>query len=292
MTAEHALLHPTLSDPEFRRFQELVHREAGIFLAPAKQAMLAGRLRARLRELGLDSYGAYFRLVVDGDSGELRHMLDRVCTNETSFFREPRQFAFLEDQLLPAWRRQAEAGARPKRIHVWSAACSTGEEPYSLAMTLLHHCPPADGWDVRIFATDLSTRVLATARQAIWPLERSKPIPPAYLRRFMLKGTGAQEGRMQAGPELRSVIRFERFNLNARSYTVPGPFDLIFCRNVLIYFDAASKAQVIDSLLDHLVPTGYLFLGHAESLNRLSTRARTVIPTVYTPVVTAAREAR
>jgi chemotaxis protein methyltransferase CheR len=256
-----------LGDQEFRAFQQLIHREAGIWLSPAKKALLTGRLGARLRDLQLDSFGAYFRHVTKVDPGEQVRMLDCISTNETRFFREPRQFEFLEQELLPAWTAAATAGQRPRRIRAWSAGCSTGEEPYSLAMALLAHCPPSLGWEVEVVATDLSTRVLERAKAAVWPMDDAREIPAPYLKRFMLRGVRAQLGSMKAGPEIRSAVRFERLNLNHDSYPLPGSFDLVFCRNVLIYFDAAGKERVLARLGDRLAPDGYLFLGHAESLN-------------------------
>jgi chemotaxis protein methyltransferase CheR len=148
-------------------------------------------------------------------------------------------------------------------------------------MVLWQHFPPTAGWDLEIRATDLSTRALERARVAIWPLQKAKEIPPRYLTAFMLKGTGPQAGMMKAGPEIRSIVLFERLNLNDESYPSLGFFDLIFCRNVLIYFSPEARARVIERLLNHLAPTGYLFLGHAESLSSLTDRVRSVMPTVY-----------
>src|SRR6266849_3523768 len=157
-----------LADREFQLFQNLIHRETGIFLPESKKALLISRLSKRIRLLGLDGFGAYFDHLQSRDS-EKTVMLDNICTNETRFFREPRQFEFLDEQVLPGLRAAAEAGTRPKRVRVWSAACSTGEEPCSLAMMLGSHFGEADEWSVEILASDLSTRVLATARAGVWP---------------------------------------------------------------------------------------------------------------------------
>lgn len=158
-----------ISDREFSLFQQLIYGAAGIHLAPHKKALLEARLSKHIRELGLHSFGAYYEHVVkEQRSDELVRMLDRVSTNETHFFREPRQFEFLESQVFAEWRRQADTGQRPKRITVWSAGCSTGEEPYSIAMLLFDRFPPQHGWQLEILATDLSTRALNTARAAIW----------------------------------------------------------------------------------------------------------------------------
>lgn len=270
----------TVSDAEFAQFQALVHREAGIWLSPVKKALLAGRLAKRLRELSLASYGEYFE-IVRADEAERIHMLDCISTNETHFFREPRHFELLAERILPTWQAEADAGRRPRRIRVWSAACSTGEEPYTLAMTLLRAFPAGSGWEIEILATDISTRVLERAKAATWPIDKSREIPPEYLKAFMLRGTGAQEGKMRAGPEIRSLVRFARLNLNDDVYAAVGQFDLVFCRNVLIYFDTATKARVVDRLIDHLAPSGCFFLGHAESLGGLTDRIRAFVPTVY-----------
>jgi chemotaxis protein methyltransferase CheR len=269
-----------VSDRDFQRFQTLIHEQAGIWLAPIKKALLVGRLAKRLRELGLRSYGDYYERVLQDEAERIR-MLDCICTNETHFFREPRHFDFLAERVFPAWRAEADAGRRPRRVRVWSAACSTGEEPYTIAMVLLTAFP--SGWELEVLASDLSTKVLDRAAAATWPLEKSKEIPPAHLKAFMLKGYGAQEGLMKAGPEIRAIVRFARVNLVGDGWPATPPFDLVFCRNVLIYFDRRGKIAVVERLLGRLAPDGYLFLGHAESLGGFTTRARPVLPTVYQP---------
>ncbi len=270
-----------LSDTEFARFQRLIYDETGIYLGPTKRELLYGRLIRRLRELGDLSFTAYFeRVTGPGGAAERVRLLDAITTNETRFFREPQHFTLL-DRLLPRWVAEAAAGRRPRRLRVWSAGCSTGEEPYSVAMTLLEHCRPVEEWDLEILATDLSTRALERARHAVWPLARSTEIPPHLLKRYMLRGRGPQEGVMRASSELRRLVRVERLNLNDADYPSVGVVDLLFCRNVLIYFDAASKRRVITRLVAHLRPGGLLFLGHSESLAGLHTALRPVIPTVY-----------
>jgi chemotaxis protein methyltransferase CheR len=270
-----------LAEKEFQLFQALVYRRAGIFLVPAKQALVTARLAPRLRALGLDSYGDYYRYVQEDRTGDEEvRLLDCICTNETHFFREPAHFDFLK-KVCGQWREQATARQRSRRVRVWSAACSTGEEPYSLAMVLLSELPPASGWEVEVVATDLSTKALERARAGLWPMEKAGEIPPELLRAFMLKGVRSQEGRMQVSPQLRSVVRFERLNLNDERYAVAGPFDAIFCRNVLIYFDRESKERVLRRLFGHLSPRGYFFLGHSESLTGVPIAARCVQPSVY-----------
>jgi len=273
----------TLSAEEFKLFQDLIYREAGIHLSDAKRALLVGRLSGRLRALRLRSFRDYHRHVTRVDPMERVVMLDCITTNETRFFREPQQFDFLEQQLIPAWKVAAASGARQRRIRVWSAACSTGEEPYSLAMTLLSHFPRESGWSIEILASDISTRVIEKAREAVWPIERTREIPERFMKRYMIRGIGDQAGTARAGQEIRSVVKFDRINLSKEAYPAGGPFDLIFCRNVLIYFDTASKNHVIGQLTQRLEPGGCLFLGHAESILGMSANLRRVGPTLYAP---------
>jgi chemotaxis protein methyltransferase CheR len=273
-----------LREQEFAAFQAFIYKEAGIYLSKVKQALLVGRLSRRVRELGLDSFSAYFERVTDPRYPEERvELINCICTHETHFFREPRQFDYLETVVLPKWRAQAEAGERARRVRAWSAGCSSGEEPFSIAMSLLAACPASAGWSAKVVATDVSTRVLDRARAAVWPLERAKHISEPYLKRFMLRGTAEHHEKMKAGPELRAAVRFEHLNLNSPSYDLGGSFDLIFCRNVLIYFDTDSKERVIRQLLSRLAPDGLLFLGHAETLSGFQDERppRAVMPTIY-----------
>jgi chemotaxis protein methyltransferase CheR len=207
-------------------------------------------------------------------------MLDAITTNETQFFREPRHFELLSETFIPAWRAEAARGARARHIRVWSAGCSTGEEPYSLAMTLLAALPPTDGWEIEILATDLSTRVLEHARQGIFTEERAAAIPRALLQTFMLKGFASQAGHVKVSPALQTAVTFRRLNLNDDVYPVTGPFDAIFCRNVFIYFNQTTRHRMVQQLLSHLDPGGIFFIGHSESLAGVP-GVETVVPTVY-----------
>jgi chemotaxis protein methyltransferase CheR len=272
----------TLAPGLFSKFQKLIYQEAGIWLAVHKHALLTGRLARRLRLLGLANMQDYYQLVTQPDQQHERAvMIDCITTNETHFFREPRHFDYLEREVFPKWQREAAAGDRIMRLRIWSAGCSTGEEPYSLAMLLLKHFPEGKGWDLEVLATDISTRVLEKARAAIYPLDKSKEIPAEYLRAYMLKGRGDHKSEMKVSPELHRVVRFARVNLHADSYPVQGPFDLIFCRNVLIYFDQESKTKVIGGILRHLSPSGLLFVGHSEHLGGIAPGLKTVAPTIH-----------
>lgn len=270
-----------LSQREFDQFQRFIHREAGIHLSQAKKALLVRRLGRRVRELGLRSFSAYYRHLEAVGEAERTRVLDAICTNETRFFREPRHFEFLAQRLVPHWLAEAEAGRRPRELHAWSAACSTGEEPFSMAMVLLRHLQASAGWRLNVLASDLSTRVCEAARGATWPVEQAAEIPEQLKKEFMLRGVGSQQGRMRADDRLRSVVRFQRVNLNDAAYPVSGPFDVIFCRNVMIYFDAPTKQRVVSQLLRHLAPGGLLFVGLAESLRYLELGLRCLEPGVY-----------
>ena len=265
--------------PVFQRFQSLVYRESGIWLSDTKTALLTGRLSKRLRTLRLDSFSEYYDRVTM-DEEERGTMLDLITTNETHFFREPVHFQFLERHVLPAWQANAAAGLRARTIRVWSAGCSTGQEAYSLAMLLVDRFPPAKGWSVEILATDLSRRVLPMVEEGVWDADQAHEIPPHYMRAFMLRGLGENQGKIKAAPAIR-IVRSWRLNLNDPAYPNIGKFDLIFCRNVLIYFDGESRKEVVGRLLRHLAPEGYFFVGHAESLNSVCAGLRSVIPTVY-----------
>ncbi len=266
-----------LSDHEFSLFQAFIKREAGINLSESKKALLVGRLSKRLRTLSLTSFMSYYRLV-QTDAAERVMMIDALATNETHFFREPRQFEFLEQSVYPGWREQNPSG---RHVRIWSAGCSTGEEPYSLAMSALGHFPRETGFTFEIFATDISTVVLAKAKAAVWPLKKSAEIPLAYRRAFMLKGQGDAEDRMMAGRQIRSLVHFERLNLQDDNWAVRGSFDLILCRNVMIYFDAAGRARATRRLMDRLVPNGLFFLGHSESMDPATISAVRRGPMIY-----------
>ncbi|MCP3136452.1 CheR family methyltransferase [Pyxidicoccus xibeiensis] len=275
---------PRLSQRELALFQALVEKETGIHLSAAKDALVANRLTRRLRELGLPSFGAYYHYVTErGHEAEKVRMLDSLCTHETSFFREPQHFELLRQRILPEWAAEGAAGRRPRTLRVWSAACSTGEEPYSLAMCLLEAFPKGSGWSLEIVATDLSTWAVQRCEQGLWSLDRAATIPPPLLKAFMLKGVRSQEGLMKAGPELRGMMRFARVNLNSPGEWPQGPFDLVFCRNVLIYFGAEARSRVISGMFQRLPATGYFFLGHAESLIGVDADVRPVSANVYTP---------
>lgn len=260
-----------LSDKEFGQFQTMIYEIAGISMSSAKKPLVSGRLAKRVRHHGFESYDEYFRLLTkNGGDGELQMAIDLLTTNETYFFREPKHFAFMREKILPSRKPD-----RPFRL--WSAASSSGEEPYSLAMLLSDVLGEAP-WE--ILASDLSTKVLDKARAGVYPLERAEGIPKNYLTRFCLKGTGSQTGKFMIARELRNRVQFRQINLN-ESLPKVGEFDVIFLRNVMIYFNQETKRQVVARLTPLLAPGGYLIIGHSESLNGVTDVFKAVMPSVY-----------
>jgi chemotaxis protein methyltransferase CheR len=275
--------HLSVSPALFEKFQKLIYAETGIWLGSSKTALLCGRLFRRLRTLEINSLQSYYECVSQPEQHEERaRMIDAITTNETRFYREPRQFEFLVQRVFPHWQSDAERGLRPRRVKIWSAGCSSGEEPYTVAMLLATHLPAEQGWDTRILATDISTRVLEKARKGIYPIARSAELPKDLLHAFMLRGMAERQGEIKVKVEIQQMIDFQRLNLDRESDLVEGPFDAIFCRNVLIYFDAASKQRVVTSLIRHLMANGLLFVGHAENLTTVFPQLRSLEPTIYT----------
>ncbi|CAN7682552.1 protein-glutamate O-methyltransferase CheR [Pseudoduganella sp. LjRoot289] len=260
-----------LSEQEFAQFQRFIYEAAGIHLSPAKRALVGGRLARRLGPCKARSYGEYFKLLSSGGApDEVQTAVDLLTTNETYFFREQKHFDFLRGLALEA----ARAGL-PMRV--WSAASSSGEEAYSIAM-LLADCMPARPWEV--FGSDISLRVLQRARRGHYPMERASHIPPAYLQRYCLKGTGQQQGTLLVAPALRSRVQFSQVNLNEALADL-GQFDVIFLRNVMIYFDGDTKRAVVARVLAQLRPGGHFCIGHSESLNGISDAVEQVAPAIY-----------
>jgi chemotaxis protein methyltransferase CheR len=275
-----ALQPPGMTEEEFAVFRDLVRRETGIALGAHKRTLLEARLTKRLRALHLSSFGAYHELLRrrDPTGDERRRFVNAVTTNETAFFREPAHFAHLSSTWLPARQAATEA---PRRLRVWSAACSTGEEPYSLAMTLLAGLGDARDWDVRILASDIDTDVLERAAGAIYPAEVLERVPEAMRRRFFLRGVGARVGFVRVRRDVRELVTFRHLNLLDESWPIRTRFDLVFCRNLLMYFDRPTQARLVPRLERMLAPQGLLVLGHAENLLGLATDMRRVTSTIY-----------
>jgi chemotaxis protein methyltransferase CheR len=270
--SENSLAQPVvLQDQEFEQFRDMIYRIAGISMSLSKKQLVASRLAKRLRQHGFSSYAEYFRHInsVTGKA-ELQVAVDALTTNETHFFREPKHFDFLRNRVIP--QRKAGRGLR-----IWSAACSSGEEPYSIAM-LLDEMLGTEPWEV--LASDISTQILEKARKGLYPAERIAEISKAYLNRYCLKGVGEHQGTMLIESFLRDRVRFMLHNLTESPPSL-GEFDVIFLRNVMIYFDQETKRQVVSRLLPRLRPGGYFLIGHSESLNGVSNDVRLIQPAVY-----------
>jgi len=264
--------NPDISSAEFAQFQKLIYKIAGISLADTKKVLLVGRLGRRLKHFGLSSFGEYYRLVASGDAAdELQTMVDLLTTNETYFFREEAHFEFLAKNIVAA-----HPPGSP--FNVWSAASSTGEEIYTIAFVLADALGLDAPWTVT--GSDISTAVLATAERGLYWLDRTRGLPQGYLRKYCLKGVRSQEGSFIVAPEIKRHTRFLQVNLN-RTLPALGKFHVIFLRNVMIYFDADTKRQVVARLVEQLHPGGYFIVGHSESLNGLTDRLRTLKPTIY-----------
>jgi chemotaxis protein methyltransferase CheR len=236
------------------------------------------RLARRLQALGLRTFAEYHtRLLADG--GELTRFINAMTTNKTEFFREAHHFDYLKSTWLPSRRPCRRTSDR--RLRFWSAACSTGEEPYSLALTLLEALGGGAGWDLRILASDIDTDVLAHAAAGIYPLEHVAPVPAALLPRYFLRGTAARDGYVRVKPAVRSLVTFRRINFVDEAWPIRTRFDAIFCRNVLIYFDRDTQQRILDRLIEHLADDGLLFLGHSESIHGLVDGLEPLAPTVY-----------
>lgn len=259
--AEHVLA--TISDSDFAQLTSLLRERTGIFLPPGKKPLLAARLLDRMRALGLTSYADYHRRVLADGTGELSRMTDAICTNETRFFRDAEQLDFIEKTLIPGWLAEPAPSDGTRRIRVWSAGCSSGEEAFSVAMVLLAKLPER-GFSVEVLGTDISTVALDRARTARWPAARVTEIPEPYRQRFLV--LDPRTGEYEPARELRNVVRFQRLNLWDWYYPATGKFDLVLCRNVLIYFDAETRAAVARRLVERLAPKGALVLGMSESL--------------------------
>jgi chemotaxis protein methyltransferase CheR len=263
-----------LSDQDFERIRGLVREHTGIALADSKRELVYSRLARRLRGLRLDSFAAYIALVERGESGELEEFANAITTNLTSFFREAHHFEFLSGTVLPQLERR-NAGSR--RLRIWSAGCSTGEEPYSLAITLKESMARLHGWDVRILATDLDSSVLAQAQAGEYRDERFGRMAAARRERWFYE---SRPGQFTARDELKSLITFRQLNL-MQAWPVRGPFDAIFCRNVVIYFDKPTQRTLFERFAQLQRAGDHLCIGHSESLFKLNDSYQLIGKTIY-----------
>jgi len=270
------------SDRDFARFSGLVREQCGINLGAHKKNMLEARLRKRLRRLGFESFSEYAEYVFSdaGRDKELIPLLDVVTTNKTEFFREPAHFQFLSGGGLD--RLVAGYGAgRSRPLQVWSAGCSTGEEPYTLAMVLSEYADQDGRFDFSILGTDLSTRVLDQARLAVYPRERIETVPEQLKKKYLLRSKDPERSRVRVVPGLRSRVAFRRLNFKDAEWKIPRQIDLLFCRNVLIYFDRPTQFALLERFCSCLAPGRLLFLGHSESLHGLGLPLTPLAPSIY-----------
>jgi chemotaxis protein methyltransferase CheR len=266
-----------LTDAQFHRIRALVREHTGIALSDAKRQLVYGRLSRRLRALKLGSFREYIELLERGVANELEEFINAITTNLTSFFREPHHFEYLATDLLP---QIVARNTGLRRARIWCCAASTGEEPYSIGMVLREAAPLLHGFDIKVLATDLDSAVLATAANGIYNAERLTSVASTRASRFFRKGSGAHAGQYRVQDELRNLITFKQLNL-MHEWPVRGPFDAIFCRNVIIYFDKDTQRALFARMATLQRPGDILFLGHSESLYHVSDQYELVGRTIY-----------
>ena len=267
-----------LSNRNFEALARYIYDYSGIKMPSSKMTMLEGRLRRRLRATGISSFNDYcdYLFKHDGIETESIYLIDAVTTNKTDFFREPKHFEYMEQVALPEL-----VSAGHKRIRLWSSACSTGAEPYTMAMIMQEFVDGQSGIDYRILATDLSTEVLQAARRGVYARDMIVPVGSEMRRKYVMMARDTTRSDVRIHPRLRSMVGFARLNLMDKAYKVGDPMHLIFCRHVLIYFDKPTQAKVLSRLCDCLLPGGYLFVGHSETVTGISLPVRQVANTVF-----------
>jgi chemotaxis protein methyltransferase CheR len=271
-----------LSSRDFRRLAEFIHAYSGIKVPETKKSMVEGRLRRRRRLLGLDTLEAYCRYLFDQDGleSETVGLIDSVTTNKTDFFREADHFDYLAETAIPDLFAEREI-SRSEPLRIWSAACSIGAEPYTLAMVAAEVARERGDFRYSILATDICTEALETARTAIYPAQMIEPVPAELRRRYVLRAKTTPLDRVRIAPEVRSMVAFGRINLMEAPYRIDRDMHVIFCRNILIYFDKPTQKKVLEQLCAHLRPGGYLFVGHSETLAGLGLPLKPVATTVF-----------
>lgn len=269
-----------LTDEEFKKLSEFIYSEYGIKMPPVKKIMLQSRLQKRLRELNITSFKEYVDFVFskEGQDNEVIHMIDVVSTNKTDFFREPVHFEFLTNNIIPEYCQETHGKGL---LRVWSAGCSSGEEPYTIAITLSECKEKYPNFDFSILGTDISSRILRNALDAIYKENRIEGLPLNLKRKYFLKSKDRSNPTVRVIPELRKKISFARLNFMDSSYSLGETFDVIFCRNVLIYFDRETQERVINKLCTKLKPNGYFFLGHSESITSMQVPLKQIKPTIF-----------
>jgi chemotaxis protein methyltransferase CheR len=276
------LLYVTMSDGEFNRFSRLVQDLCGIKMPPVKKTMLEARLRKRMRALGLGSFKEYWKYIdsVEGKRNEIIHMIDVVTTNKTDFFREPAHLEYLYNSALPDLLKDRGDDNR-SNVRVWSAGCSTGKEAYSIAMVMSEYSRNVRKLNFSILGTDISTDVLEKAAKGIYKQEKADTIPTEYRKRYLLKSKDPEKQLIRVAPEIRSLVSFGRLNFLDEDYGFKADFDIVFCRNVIIYFDRENQQRILRRICSHIVSGGYLFTGHSETLHGMELPIKPMAPSVY-----------
>lgn len=271
----------SISDKEFQLFRDIIYRETGIHMSDRKRNLVVARLSKRLRFLNLRNFSEYYQYLKESsDAGnEIINLINRVTTNKTDFFREKHHFEFLHDEVLPTIIEAARRG-RERRLRIWSAGCSSGEEPYSIAMTVSDALREERGWDIKILATDLDTEILSKAARGVYSSQQIAPVPVNYITRYLVRTVEGYE----ANKEIKNMITFRKLNLMDRLFPMKRPFDVIFCRNVMIYFNEETKSDLVQKFHLHLKDTGLMFIGHSESLMSMKHLFKFLKHTVYQKV--------
>ncbi|MCW8825682.1 MAG: protein-glutamate O-methyltransferase [Gammaproteobacteria bacterium] len=261
----------------FHTIKGYIAEHAGIALADSKQQMVYSRLVRRLRAKKIPDFDTYLKYLDQDDGSELINFINALTTNLTSFFRENHHFEYLTESIFPLLEQE---NASSRKIRIWSAGCSTGEEPYSIAITAREYFQSKPDWDVQIFASDLDSNVVQTAQDGIYAMDRVKGIASQRLKKWFLKGKGAQEGLVRVKPELQSILNFRQLNL-LHTWPWKETFDIIFCRNVVIYFNKDTQRVLFGRFFENMVSEGHLLIGHSESLNNVSDRFKLIGKTIY-----------
>ena len=272
---------PVLTDKNFKKLGGFIQKEFGIKMPTVKKVMLQSRLQKRLRLLGYDSFDAYCDFVFSpSGKAEIEQMVNAVSTNKTDFFREPAHFDYLVEHVLPGLR-DPFSSSTTRMLNIWSAGCSTGEEPYTIAMVMMDYALQMGNFQFNILGTDISTRVLDHAKKAIYPEHVISPVPVSLRKKYIMRSKDRSKELIRIHPAIREKVTFQYMNFMDESFDLSNKFDIIFCRNVVIYFDRDTQARLFQKFARQLKPNGFLFIGHSETLNGLNLPFRVVFPTVY-----------
>jgi chemotaxis protein methyltransferase CheR len=271
----------SITEKEFHLFQDIIYRQTGIQMTEKKRNLVVARLSKRLRALNLSNFSEYYEYLTTSSnaSDELNNLINRITTNKTDFFREKHHFDFLVNEIFPSFLDTARKSGM-RRLRIWSAGCSSGEEPYSIAMTVADFFKDERGWDLKILATDLDTDILMKASKGVYSSQQITPVPINYLSKYFVRTSQGYE----VSPQIKSMIAFRKLNLMDPSFPMKKPFDIIFCRNVMIYFDEETRKDLVIKYHNHLNDIGYMFVGHSESLMYMKHLFKFLKHTVYIKV--------